>query len=255
MSAGIVLLAGEFPSTAILYNYLKPRFPLRAVVIESRPPRLALVRNRLRKLGLAKVFGQLCFRSLAVPILTLSSRSRLRQIEKEFALDRTPIPAGEITRVDSVNSSASIAALQEIAPQVVLVNGTRIISSQVLRTVAARFINLHGGITPLYRGVHGAYWALVQRQPQHCGVTIHRVDEGIDTGAVLAQASIFPTARDNFITYQLLQVAAGLPLLDRVLSEMLQGREPSSPPLSGESRLWTHPTLFEYLRYRRWGVK
>ena len=41
---------------------------------------------------------------------------------------------------------------------------------------------MHAGITPQYRGVHGGYWAVVNNDPEHCGVTIHFVDKGIDTG-------------------------------------------------------------------------
>src|SRR5438093_9923670 len=42
----------------------------------------------------------------------------------------------------------------------VVVNGTRIISEAVLTASDAVFINMHAGITPKYRGVHGGYWAL-----------------------------------------------------------------------------------------------
>ena len=38
-------------------------------------------------------------------------------------------------------------------------------------------------------------------RPETCGVTIHLVDAGIDTGAVLAQAPICPSPRDNFTTW------------------------------------------------------
>ena len=65
------------------------------------------------------------------------------------------------------------------------------------------------GITPLYRGVHGAYWALAEGRRDLCGVTVHRVDAGIDTGEVLAQVLIDPTPQDNFVTYPWLQVAEG----------------------------------------------
>ena len=55
-------------------------------------------------------------------------------------------------------------------------------TSPLLEAVPAVFLNTLAGITPSYRGVHGAYWALVQRQPDACGVTVHLVDAGIDTG-------------------------------------------------------------------------
>jgi len=72
-------------------------------------------------------------------------------------------------------------------PDVVVVNGTRIIAEKVLHSVPATFLNTHSGITPLYRGAHGGYWALVKKDRANCGVTIHVVDAGIDTGGIVTK--------------------------------------------------------------------
>jgi methionyl-tRNA formyltransferase len=123
--------------------------------------------------------------------------------------------------------------------------GTRIIGSETLKAVGAPFINYHAGITPKYRGVHGAYWARVSGDAEHCGISVHLIDAGIDTGPVLYHARIVPTAEDNFSTYPYLQLAAGLPLLSRAAKDALSGtlrpREVNLP-----SRLWSHPTFWSY---------
>src|SRR2546423_3082820 len=159
-----------------------------------------MVRNRARKVGTAMVFGQVCFRSLVVPYLRAVSRARMLQIDRQFGLDCSPIPGSGIVRVDAVNSTQCAGLLRDLAPRAIVVHGTRILSPQILSAAAGRFINLHAGITPAYRGVHGAYWALSQHQPELCGVTVHVVEEGIVTGAVLAQAPITPDPQVNFAT-------------------------------------------------------
>jgi methionyl-tRNA formyltransferase len=138
---------------------------------------------------------------------------------------------------------------------VVVVAGTRIIHASVLDAVPATFLNLHAGMTPRYRGVHGGYWALAQGDPEHCGVTVHEVDRGVDTGDVVAQARIAPTERDSFATYPLLQLAAGAPLLVDAVRAAL-GDRLASRPAEGPSRQWYHPTLWSYLWTRaRTGVR
>src|SRR5690606_24425483 len=94
--------------------------------------------------------------------------------------------------VPSVNATQCIDLVQKIEPDIVVVNGTRIISKKVLDAVPVSFINTHVGITPKYRGVHGAYWALACGDTDNCGVTVHLVDKGIDTGGILKQAVIAP---------------------------------------------------------------
>jgi methionyl-tRNA formyltransferase len=130
---------------------------------------------------------------------------------------------------------------------VVLLNGTRIIARRVLEQVPAVFINMHSGITPGYRGVHGAYWALARGDRGRCGVTIHLVDAGIDTGAVLEQATFEPGPEDSFVTYPYHQLSVGLPLLERAAVAALRGELRGRPAPADDSRLWSHPTIGQYL--------
>ena len=111
--------------------------------------------------------------------------------------------------------------------------------TRVVDRVDAPFVNVHAGITPLYRGVHGGYWALASGDRGNCGVTVHLVDEGVDTGGILGQARVDPGPHDDFSTYPLLQLAAGLPLLLEVLPAVAAGQARTLPPPLGESRLWT----------------
>jgi methionyl-tRNA formyltransferase len=110
---------------------------------------------------------------------------------------------------------------------------------------------MHAGITPRYRGVHGGYWALAEQRMDLCGVTIHLVDSGIDTGSILAQATIRPTGDDDFATYPLLQLAAGLPLLLDSVERLGRGDRRTIAPPTTESALRYHPRASEYL-WSRW---
>jgi folate-dependent phosphoribosylglycinamide formyltransferase PurN len=83
--------------------------------------------------------------------------------------------------------------------------------------------------------------------PEHCGVTVHLIDPGIDTGGVLYQATIHPDGRDNFNTYPVHQLAQAIPLMKAALDDVrLQRLEVKAGVLP--SRLWSHPTLFGYLK-------
>ena len=252
----IVLLGRQDRPTAILYNSLRAEFLIARVIVEEGEPKLTFVKRRIKRLGLAKVVGQVAFRTIVMPWLKMMSQQRVREIVRQFALDPSPIPLAELITVKSVNSEECIHALCELQPAVVVVSGTRIISARVLSCVPAVFINVHAGITPLYRGVHGGYWALVEDNRDACGVTVHQLDSGVDTGRILGQARITPNHGDNLVTYGLLQQAAGLPLLKKAIQDACEGQLAPIPPPPGTSRLWTHPTLSEYFYHRlRSGVK
>jgi folate-dependent phosphoribosylglycinamide formyltransferase PurN len=249
-SGGVVLLAQDGTSARVVYNYLRGRFDVVRVVLEEPVPRLRLLAHRVERLGLKTVAGQVLFQLGAVPVLTLASRRRITEIKQVHGLDESTIDPAGVTRIRSVNTDEARELLRALVPRVVVINGTRIVSPETLRSVSAPFLNIHAGITPMYRGVHGGYWALAQGQAGACGVTVHVVDEGVDTGPILGQEIISPTSADTFVTYPLLQLAAGLPLLAAAIERVGFDDARSAPPNS-PSRLWYHPTLGEYLSTRR----
>jgi phosphoribosylglycinamide formyltransferase 1 len=249
----IVLLGSRGRSTRIVANYLAQHFDLTLIVEESVSP-IDKLRRRARKLGVAKVAGQLIF-LLFAKWQYKASLGRITEIERCFDL-RTSTPTVPTYSIRSANDLVSIQLLRELSPDVVVVNGTRILSDKVLASIDAPFINTHAGITPQYRGVHGAYWALAQGDPQNAGVTVHLVDPGIDTGGVLYRATVTPTCQDCFATYPTLQLAAGLPLLRKAVEDAIQGAlRIIHSPNRVASRLYYHPTICQYLRIRRRGIR
>lgn len=76
------------------------------------------------------------------------------------------------------------------------------------------FVNLHNGPLPKYRGVNPINWALKNNEEQH-GVTLHLIDEGIDTGDILDQ-EIFSISSDlEVIEVYKLCIEAGKKIINR----------------------------------------
>ncbi|HET8655873.1 MAG TPA: formyl transferase [Longimicrobiaceae bacterium] len=255
----VVLLAGHGPSTNIVYHALHRHLAETArieVIQEKSVSRWVLLKRRVKRLGLLPVLGQAAFVGGAVPLLRAAAQRRVEAIKAEYGLDDAPIPASTHA-VDSVNSAETRRLLRELAPAVVVVNGTRILNRETLGSSTAPFVNMHAGITPAYRGVHGGYWALVEGRPDLVGTTVHRVDEGIDTGTIIDQAAFSVTPEDTFWTYPYLHTAAGIPLLLRAVDAALEGEIPArSPDPALRSTLRYHPTIWGYASARlRLGVK
>jgi methionyl-tRNA formyltransferase len=243
MSGKVVVLGRDNPSTRIVVDALARRFEIARVILEEPEDRGVFIRRRIKRLGLLTVADQLAF-MVAGKLLGRASRRRIAEILARAGLRDVPPP--QPLRVTSANAPETLEALRDLKPDVIVVNGTRILSRALLGGAPAPFINMHAGITPLYRGVHGGYWALAQGDPANCGVTVHLVDPGVDTGEVLYQARVQPTPRDSYFTYPYLQLAAGVPLLLRAVEDALQGRL-APMRAQGSSAQWSHPGLTGYL--------
>lgn len=253
----LVVLATSGPPTDIMVNFLEDAGirPV-AVLIEPAQSRWALLRGRARHLGWPAVFGQVLFMTLVLPYLRRSAEARLKAIRASFNLRADPLPQARATYITSVNAPETRTLLQRLAPDVVVLSGTRIVKANILQAIGAPVLNIHAGITPDYRGVHGGYWALHSEKPQDFGATLHLVDPGVDTGDVLEYARTSIEPHDNFATYPLLQLAVALPALVRVLDGIGKGEalpDPVQASVGGQQ--WYHPTLRQYLSGLWRGVK
>ena len=251
MGKKIIMLVGPGTSAKYVYNGLKSEFDVLHVIRAVGAPggRKKFIKRRIKRLGYWKVFGQILFKVGIVKPLEIMSQRRVELLKSELNLSDEFYPSNVLIDVPHVNAKECLITLQEIAPDIIIVNGTEIISKKILNGVKATFVNTHVGITPKYRGVHGGYWALANNDKENCGVTVHLVDAGIDTGGILYQGIITPGSKDNFITYPLLQVAEGIRLMKMAINDILNDNIISKKG-GDESRLWYHPTIWKYLYLR-----
>jgi uncharacterized membrane protein YgdD (TMEM256/DUF423 family) len=252
----VVLLAGPGDSSDVVANYLASRGSDLVVIGENAQSRVELARRRARRIGWPTVVGQILFIGTLQPMLRRLGRHRREAILLAGSADTTRrVP---VHRVASINGDEVPGLLRSLRPSVVVVHGTRIIHSRVLASAGCPVINMHAGITPRYRGVHGGYWALVEGHPEWVGTTVHLVDSGVDTGGILAQETFEVSREDTIATYPDLHLVHGLallgPQLDKVRTGRTLERQPSS--LAPGSMLFYHPTLWGYAwRRLRDGVR
>jgi len=75
----------------------------------------------------------------------------------------------------------------------------QIFKKSILSLAPMGIINCHAGKLPFYRGRNILNWALINDE-QEFGVTVHYVDEGIDTGDIILQETYPITDNDNYLS-------------------------------------------------------
>jgi len=125
------------------------------------------------------------------------STSPLRALAR--ALLRRPTPSIEELRekhsftildYDEAHLQKTIDQLRALAPDICCVAGfPRLLPTEMLSVPRHGFVNVHPSLLPCYRGANPFFWAF-HDQVSQTGVSIHVIDEGEDTGRVLAQERI-----------------------------------------------------------------
>ena len=80
----------------------------------------------------------------------------------------------------------------------------QIFKSAIINLATFGFINCHAGKLPFYRGRNILNWALINDEDEF-GITVHYIDEGIDTGDIILQRTFPISDKDDYST--LLQVS------------------------------------------------
>jgi len=91
-----------------------------------------------------------------------------------------------LLEVSNINHPDVVALEGRLQPDVIAVFGTSLIHGPLLSSGRLGIFNLHGGLSPRYRGADCTFWALFNGEPDQVGCTLHRIDNGIDTGTLIA---------------------------------------------------------------------
>jgi methionyl-tRNA formyltransferase len=89
-------------------------------------------------------------------------------------------------------------------------------------------VNVHGGLLPEYRGGHVMNWAIINGE-RETGATLAYLDEGIDTGPVIAELRFPIDRRDDAVTVRDKLKAAGQSLLETQWSAIEAGQARGVP--------------------------
>lgn len=150
-------------------------------------------------------------------------------------------------------------AISSSNPDLFVTCDAPIVSSDFLARLTVPAINIHFGISRKYRGTHTVFWPLLKGDYDHIGLTIHLIDNNIDTGTVLLEYYPALEKGDTEMSiWRKLAVAAHC-LLPQVCHELSDHKNviPSSSAEKGDLYLSRQRTFFKEikLRYMEWTGK
>jgi methionyl-tRNA formyltransferase len=116
-------------------------------------------------------------------------------------------------------------------------------------------INVHPGRLPAYGGLYAPFRQMMAEEPR-LGCTVHFIDEGIDTGPILAVEEV-PFERERSMVWHAARLyPAGVRRLAQLVHDLETGRpllaEPQTP---AERGYFTFPTADEFAAFRAKGLK
>jgi methionyl-tRNA formyltransferase len=148
-------------------------------------------------------------------------KNNVNRIEITEITDKYSIPFHEPDKKELYNYTDYIGNLN---PDLMVVCGYKyIIRNEIFNIPKFKSINIHPSYLPNYRGQHVVNWAIVDGENE-TGVTIHFVDEGIDTGDIIVQKKIPILFEDSANTLHDRIYHEAYELLKHVLNTISSGK-------------------------------
>ena len=222
----------------------------------SRKARIKEVRRRVKRLGVLRVFDELLFCGFySLWYGRREGQLWSTKLPEQFRMTSTIDKP--CYSCDDIHKAYWLKKIKELAPDIIFGVCTRTIFKPNLFNIPkSGMFMLHEGITPEYRGLHTAGWALLQGEPEYMGYSLLKIDEGIDSGRILCQG-VYPDA-DKFGFYWRfvghLALVHGLPdmknALDALYLQKGTFQEVSQVGRTSRNYSWISFSDFVRLRWR-----
>ncbi|SFS17000.1 Formyl transferase [Dyella sp. OK004] len=221
------------------------------VLDETRTQRRARVRRELRRVGLLRFVDVVAMRVYQHIALAGRDRAWLKQALAILRRRYGPTPDVPQIIATDVNDTKVLAFLRQAKPDLVLARCKQLLKKKLIALPKVGCFVLHPGICPEYRNAHGCFWALAQRDLDRVGMTLLKVDAGVDTGPVYGYYRYaFDELNESHVVIQYRVVMENLGALATRFAEIADG---SAQPLDTHDRAsacWGQPWFTRYLHWQ-----
>jgi folate-dependent phosphoribosylglycinamide formyltransferase PurN len=225
-------------------------------IVNIRDPRQQLLRRSRREIkrsGLLGLADVVAFRMYYRLLLAQGDATREQALARALELQYPALPeAAPVHETESPNDAATAAFIAAARPDVVLARCKHLLKREVFSIARTGTFAMHPGICPQYRNAHGCFWALANGDRDNVGMTLLKIDAGIDTGPIFG---FFKRPLDDpRETHASIQNRVVFENLPAIRDTLLQVHDGSARPLevSGNpSAVWGQPRLTAYWRWRR----
>jgi folate-dependent phosphoribosylglycinamide formyltransferase PurN len=211
------------------------------------------IRAELRRIGwLRFLFDVLPYRLYSRFVDAATDRAWTRTKLDELRAEYPELPEDvEILATASPNSAETREFLRRLAPDMVLARCKTLIKKEIYSIPPDGILILHPGVCPEYRNAHGCFWALANDEPDKVGMTLLRIDAGIDTGPVYGYYSYaFDVSRE---TPAIIHARVVYDNLDALREKILEVHAGTATPIDTRGRksgVWGQPWLSKYLKIK-----
>jgi methionyl-tRNA formyltransferase len=219
----IVLITGGDLAHRYVANALASAIPLAAIVVDHGK-RLS-IGDRVKQLWRRYTIVQLFSRAGLFLLRTVLRDKSIGPEKLKDVLGRENcsefLRPDLLHHVEGINTKEGVGTVTALQPDILLVYGTGIVGQKVLSLGRRIALNMHTGISPLYRGCDCAFWPVHNEELHLLGATVHECTAKVDGGKIFGTANASLQSEDCLFGIFARCVQAGSALYARIVQEVV----------------------------------
>jgi hypothetical protein len=222
------------------------------VLQEPRSRRVDRVRREIRRSGLLRFLDVASFSIYYRLRLARKDRVWEEQVCREHK-SRYPDPGERVPELltASPNDPEAERFIRGAQPDIIVARCRILLEERIFSLATLGTFVMHPGITPEYRNSHGCFWALANRDLDRVGMTLLRIDAGVDTGPVYGYYTYaYDELRESHAIIQKRMLLENLDAVRDKLIEIFRGEATPIDTAGRESKAWGQPWLTKYVRWK-----
>jgi hypothetical protein len=238
-----------------LARWLASETELAAIIVLSEPlkrTRQRIVRE-IKRSGLSGFADVLAFR-LYYKLFLAARDKAWEEATLHRLCEKYPEVPGEtrILEASSPNTPEVEAFLRNLQPDILIARCKTLLKERIFVIATKGTFVMHPGICPQYRNAHGCFWALAQNDRANVGMTLLKIDRGIDTGPVYGYFRCDFDERTE--SHHVIQLKVVFDNLDAIKGKLIEINAGTAQPIDTTgmpSNEWGQPRLTAYWKYQK----
>ncbi len=211
----------------------------------------ARIKREIKRIGVVRFLDVLAFRLYYKLKLAAADAEKEEKLLRTLEAKYPPHGAPELI-TPSPNSAEAQKFIGDAGPDIMIARCKTLLAERIFSIPKIGTFVMHPGVCPEYRNAHGCFWALAQRDMDRVGMTLLRIDKGVDTGPVFGYFTYpYDERNESHILIQDRVVFDNLDAIQKKLEEIYRGEAQTISTEGRSSAAWGQPWLTRYLAWKR----
>jgi hypothetical protein len=210
------------------------------------------IRREVERVGAIRFLDVIAFRLYYKLFLAEQDRrweeQQLSELSRVYPEVSQEVP---VLYSHSPNTSEAEQFIRKLAPDMILARCKTLLKENIFSLPSKGTFVMHPGICPEYRNAHGCFWALANDDLDKVGMTLLRIDKGVDTGPIYGYYRYkYDEVNESHVVIQHRVVYENLGDLKNKLTEICGALAIPLNVSGRSSATWGQPWLTSYLKLK-----